>query len=53
MIEASERSTGQVAADLSAADLLGSIRASREAENAEAARPLDLAARWADLHPPE
>ena len=38
---------------LSAADLLSSIRAERQAENAAAARQLDLAARWADLHPPE
>src|SRR6478672_8730017 len=34
-------------------DLLASMRESRELENAEAARQLDLAARWADLHPPE
>ena len=38
---------------LTASDLLASIRASRDLENAEAARQLDLAARWADLHPPE
>ncbi|KRE92617.1 hypothetical protein ASG76_16780 [Nocardioides sp. Soil774] len=38
---------------LSPAGLLASIRASREIENKEAARQLDLAARWADLHPPE
>ncbi|KRE92828.1 hypothetical protein ASG76_15285 [Nocardioides sp. Soil774] len=38
---------------LSPAGLLASIRTSREIENAEAARQLDLAARWADLHPPE
>jgi hypothetical protein len=42
-----------VADDLSPADLLASIKASRALENAEAARQLDLAARWADLHPPE
>jgi 5-methylcytosine-specific restriction endonuclease McrA len=40
-------------ADLSPADLLASIKASRELENAEAARQLVLAAAWADLHPPE
>ena len=44
--------TGE-ADDLTASDLLASIRASRDLENAEAARQLDLAARWADLHPPE
>ena len=45
---------GEVEADaLSPASLLASIAASRAVENAEAARQLDLAARWADLHPPE
>ena len=44
--------TGEADA-LSASDLLASIRASRDLENTEAARQLDLAARWADLHPPE
>ena len=44
--------TGEADA-LTASDLLASIRASRDLENAEAARQLDLAARWADLHPPE
>src|SRR5215210_4679793 len=45
---------GTVEADaLTPSDLLASIRASRDLENAEAARQLDLAARWADLHPPE
>ncbi|HSF37927.1 MAG TPA: DUF222 domain-containing protein, partial [Nocardioides sp.] len=39
--------------DLTASDLLASIKVSREAENAEAARQLMLAAAWADLHPPE
>ena len=39
--------------DLTARDLLASIKASRELEDAEAARQLVLAARWADLHPPE
>ena len=38
---------------LTASDLLASIRAERRAENQAAARQLDLAARWADLHPPE
>ena len=39
--------------DLTASDLLTSIKASRKVEDAEAARQLVLAARWADLHPPE
>jgi hypothetical protein len=39
--------------DLSPADLLASIKASRDLEHAEAARQLTLAAAWADLHPPE
>jgi hypothetical protein len=33
--------------------LLASIRSARSAEDAAAAEQLDLAARWADLHPPE
>jgi hypothetical protein len=44
--------TGEADA-LTASDLLASIRASRDLENTGAARQLDLAARWADLHPPE
>src|SRR6478672_8139729 len=44
--------TGEADA-LTASDLLASIRTSRDLENAAAARQLDLAARWADLHPPE
>ncbi|WP_210502444.1 HNH endonuclease signature motif containing protein [Nocardioides xinjiangensis] len=39
--------------DLTAAGLLSAAREARVAENAAAARQLDLAARWADLHPPE
>jgi hypothetical protein len=39
--------------DLSSSALLASIRSERAAENAASARQLDLAARWADLHPPE
>lgn len=38
---------------LGPAGLLASIREARSAEDAAAARQLDLAARWADLHPPE
>jgi hypothetical protein len=45
---------GQAEADaLSPAGLLASIRDARSVEDAAAARQLDLAARWADLHPPE
>jgi hypothetical protein len=40
-----------VADDLSPAELLASIKASRDLEHAEAARQLTLAAAWADLHP--
>jgi len=50
MIEA--LAAGEVA-DLTASELLATIQASREIENAEAARQLVLAAQWADLHPPE
>ncbi|WP_210504390.1 hypothetical protein, partial [Nocardioides xinjiangensis] len=39
--------------DLTAFELLFAAREARVAENAAAARQLDLAARWADLHPPE
>jgi hypothetical protein len=56
MIEAREREAGraaEVADDLSAGALLASIRDSRRLELEAAARQLDLAARWADLHPPE
>ena len=53
MFEGLEGHTQSVADDLSASDLLASIKSSRNIENAEAARQLVLAARWADLHPPE
>ncbi|WP_374457248.1 HNH endonuclease signature motif containing protein [Nocardioides sp.] len=53
MIETLERNTGRAADDLSASSLLASIRSARNEENQAAARQLDLAARWADLHPPE
>ncbi|NYE37473.1 hypothetical protein F4692_002606 [Nocardioides cavernae] len=53
MIETLERDAAEVDDDLSAAGLLASIRTARETENAAAARQLDLAARWADLHRPE
>jgi hypothetical protein len=53
MIETPAAEARGVADDLSPADLLATIKASRDLENTEAARQLDLAARWADLHPPE
>jgi hypothetical protein len=53
MIEGLAAPVRGVADDLSPAGLLASIKASRELENAEAARQLKLAAAWADLHPPE
>jgi hypothetical protein len=53
MIETQAAEARGVADDLSPADLLATIKASRDLENTEAARQLDLAARWADLHPPE
>ena len=45
--------TGVEVDDLSPAALLASIRTARSTEDAAAARQLSLAARWADLHPPE
>jgi hypothetical protein len=53
MIDGLEAPARGVADDLSPADLLASIKASRDLEHAEAARQLTLAAAWADLHPPE
>src|SRR6478672_8908132 len=38
---------------LTASDLLSALRDRRDVENRAAADQLDLAARWADLHPPE
>ncbi|WP_224278609.1 HNH endonuclease signature motif containing protein [Nocardioides lacusdianchii] len=53
MIEAAEAG-GEAGADaLGPAALLASIRSARSVEDAAAAEQLDLAARWADLHPPE
>jgi hypothetical protein len=46
------RGVGEVD-DLTATDVLSALRSERALENAAAARQLDLAARWADLHPPE
>ncbi len=53
MIETLETGPEAGADALGPAALLASIKASRSIENTEAARQLDLAARWADLHPPE
>jgi hypothetical protein len=53
MIEMLEAGVEAGADALGPAALLASIKASRSIENTEAARQLDLAARWADLHPPE
>ncbi|PVG81232.1 DUF222 domain-containing protein [Nocardioides gansuensis] len=39
--------------DLSAAELLAALGERKAAEDRAAAEQLDLAARWADLHPPE
>jgi hypothetical protein len=53
MIEAHAAEARGVTDDLSAAQLLCAIRDRRAVENRAAADQLDLAARWADLHPPE
>ncbi len=53
MIERLEAGPQAGADALGPGAVLASIKASRSIENAEAARQLDLAARWADLHPPE
>lgn len=54
MIDTLARLESEVEADaLSPAGLLASIRDARSVEDAAVARQLDLAARWADLHPPE
>jgi hypothetical protein len=53
MIDTLAAGAREVADDLSPVDVLATIKASRDLENTEAARQLVLAARWADLHPPE
>ncbi|NPD06176.1 DUF222 domain-containing protein [Nocardioides sp. zg-1308] len=53
MIETLAAAPGAEVEDLSASALLASIRSARSDEDAAAARQLDLAAGWADLHPPE
>ncbi len=53
MIEVLESGAEAGADALGPAALLASIRSARSVEDAAAAQQLDLAARWADLHPPE
>ncbi|GAA1919791.1 HNH endonuclease signature motif containing protein [Nocardioides hwasunensis] len=53
MIDTLAAAPAAEADDLSASALLASIRSARDVEHAAAAEQLDLAARWADLHPPE
>ncbi|GAB3019509.1 hypothetical protein GCM10011376_29260 [Nocardioides flavus (ex Wang et al. 2016)] len=53
MIEQLAAGAREVADDLSATDVLSAIRDRKAAENQAAADQLLLAARWADLHPPE
>jgi hypothetical protein len=53
MSEVLEQEIERVADDLSPSTLLASIRERRAAEERAAADLLELAGRWADLHPPE
>ncbi|RYC11305.1 HNH endonuclease signature motif containing protein [Nocardioides zhouii] len=53
MIESLERVEERVEDDLSATDLLALARDRKAAEDQAAAELLEVAARWADLHPPE
>ncbi|MDT0188152.1 DUF222 domain-containing protein [Microbacterium sp. ARD31] len=53
MSESWEQVIGKVADDLSAADLLALARDRKAAEHRAAADLLLVAARWADMHPPE
>ncbi|KQV63241.1 hypothetical protein ASC64_16625 [Nocardioides sp. Root122] len=53
MFDEVEQDTEKVTDDLSATALLALARDRRATENRAAADLLDLAARWADLHPPE
>jgi hypothetical protein len=53
MSETLEQEAGRVADDLSAPDLLALARERTAAEHQAAADLLLVAARWADLHPPE
>jgi hypothetical protein len=53
MIEALATGPGAEADSLSASGLLRALRERKAAEDRAAADQLELAARWADLHPPE
>ena len=53
MSEALTRETERVEDDLSASGLLAVARDQKAAEDRAAANLLEVAARWADLHPPE
>ena len=53
MFEGLEGPNERVADDLSASDLLALARSRKAAEDRAAADLLQVAARWADLHPPE
>ncbi|NPD06893.1 DUF222 domain-containing protein [Nocardioides sp. zg-1308] len=53
MIETLAAAPGAKVEDLSASELLRALRDRKAAEDRAAADQLDLAARWADLHPPE
>jgi 5-methylcytosine-specific restriction endonuclease McrA len=53
MIEALAAGPGGEVEDLDASDVLSAVREARLIEDAAAVRQLELAARWADLHPPE
>ncbi|TGN65429.1 HNH endonuclease [Nocardioides eburneiflavus] len=53
MIDGRAAGARGVADDLSASDVLSAIRERKAAEDRAAADQLVLAARWADLHPPE
>ncbi len=53
MIETLEQVGERVEDDLSASDLLALARDRKAAEDQAAAELLEVAARWADLHPPE
>ena len=53
MSEAQTRETERVEDDLSASGLLAVARDQKAAEDRAAANLLEVAARWADLHPPE
>ena len=53
MIDVLAAEAREVTTDLSPAEVLSAIRDRKTAEDRAAADQLVLAARWADLHPPE